>query len=256
MMRKLCTTFFVLILIPLVACRLSGGPREGAVDTNATGTAIAGQVVAQLTVTAAAAPTATSLPATATPVPTPTNTRVVTPTDTPTPIPAPTDTPVPAPTATPVPAPTATPVPEEAATPTPEPAGESLPWTEAIGKPGFAPGQSLGYYLWIDEGSNRIHLRCVTLGGGRLFTGVIKGDAPIRNLNRSRQEGLDVTVREDLNQVDFSWTTAGGPDGLDFDFKGNRLVFHLRMDRQPAAGFVYLGAGSRQVSELPLELYR
>jgi hypothetical protein len=152
-----------------------------------------------------------------------------------------------------VPAPTNTPIPPP--TPTPEPGGTSLPWTEAVGEPSFAPGQNLGYFLWIDSGGT-VHLRCVTHGAGRLFTGVIKGDASIRNLNRIRQEGADVTLREDLNQIDFSWTTAGGPDGLNFDFKGNRLVFHLRIDGQLAVGLVYVGASNRQISDLPLTLYR
>ncbi len=275
MTRKLLTALSVVVVLSFAGCR-PGAALKGGIDVAATGTAIAGQVVAQLTATAAAVPTATPVPAptntpvpppTDTPVPTPTNTLVVPPTDTPvpaptdTPAPAPTDTPVPPPTNTPAPAPTDTPVPPPTNTPapaptnTPEPGGTSLPWTEAVGEPSFAPGQNLGYFLWIDSGGT-VHLRCVTHGAGRLFTDVIKGDAPIRNLNRIRQEGMDVTLREDLNQIDFSWTTAGGPDGLNFDFKGNRLVFHLRIDGQPAVGLVYVGASNRQISDLPLTLYR
>jgi len=232
---------FVLIawFIALLACRPGG--QKGEAGTAATITAVAREVMATLTAQAPV-PTPTSPPPTSTPAPpSPTATLVMPPTDTPTPPPPPTDTPVPPPAPT--------------NTPTPETGGERVHWTEATGEPQFAPGSDLGFFIWVEE-SDIVHLRCVTKGLGRLFSGIIVGDGAIRDVVRTGQELRDWTLRPNVNQIDFQWTTAGGPDGLDFSFKGNNLTFKLRLDGQDASQVVYLGSANRTISSLPLTIYR
>lgn len=255
MARKKCFVWltFVLVVwfITLIACRL-GGQRGGA-GTEATITAVAREVMATLTAQAPA-PTPTPPPPTDTPaLPSPTATLVVPPTDTPVPPPPPTNTPV----APPPPPPTNTPVPPPPPTntPTPETGGERVHWTEATGKPQFTPGSDLGFFIWVEE-SGYIHLRCVTRGAGRVFSGTIVGDGAIRDVVRTGQELRDWTLRPEVNQVDFVWTTAGGPDGLDFLFKGTNLTFKLRLDGQDASQVVYLGGTNHTISSLPLTIYR
>jgi len=128
-------------------------------------------------------------------------------------------------------------------------------WTEATGKPQFAPGSDLGFFIWVEE-PGIVHLRCVTRGLGRLFSGIIVGDGAIRDVVRTGQELRDWTLHPEANQIDFQWTTAGGPDGLDFVFKGTNLTFKLRLDGQDAAQVVYLGSANRTISSLPLTIYR
>lgn len=249
---------FVLVawFIALTACRLGG--QRGGTGTEATITAVAQEVLATLTAQSPI-PTPTSPPPpTNTPAPPiPTATLVVPPTDTPAPLP--TDTPAPPATDTPVPPPPPTDTPTLPPiltnTPPPEIGGERVHWTEATGRPQFAPSHDLGFFIWVEE-PGIVHLRCVTRGLGRLFSGTIFGDGAIRDVVRTRQELGDVTVHPEINRVSFQWTTAGGPDGLDFVFKGTNLTFKLQLDGQDASQVVYLGSTNRTISSLPLTIYR
>ncbi len=204
--------------------------------------------------------------------PTPTNTRVVSavstpeptappplPTDTPsplptdTPLPLLTDTPPPLPTNTPLPLPTDTPA---ASTSEDESNGSTIAWTDADGKPDIASGQDRGYLIWTDN--NRVHIRVTTLGRTRVFSGRIVGNGTILEVKRVGHEKMDVTLRQDLNQMDFSWVSTGGVDGLDFTFSGTDLRFqHLRIDNKSAPTFVIVGVNQLSLDNgLPLHLVR
>lgn len=241
-------TLLLVLLIATTACRLGRllrGQDEQPVPTQP----VAVEPSATLT-PISAEPTAIPAPA----EPLPTSAPVIRPTDTPEPVP--TNTPEPAPTDTPAPEPTPTAEPAPTEPPAEvETSGTEINWGDAAGKPNFAPGQDVGYFVWVN--GNRVHIRVVTRGGIRTFSGRAIGNGALLEVNRVAQEAMDITIREDINQMDFSWVTAGGPDGLDFTFTGTALRLHLRIDNNPAPAFVFVGAAKRTLDNgLPLRLVR
>jgi hypothetical protein len=211
------------------------------------------------TLTTNPSPTPFPLPpahtATPTPQPTPTNTLVIQRTDTPES--PPTDTPTPAPP-TSEPTSTDTPVPEPSPTETlPEPVGNGtkIDWDDADGQPNVISGQDVGYFVWTD--GDRVHIRVLTDGSRQIFSGQAIGNGAIVRVDPLAQEGIEVTIPENVNQMAFQWATAGGPEGLDFTFTGNTLQLNLRIDNQPEPEFVFVGADKLTlVNGLPLQLVR
>lgn len=213
------------------------------------------------TFTAEPSPTPFPLPpdytATPTPPPTPTNTLVIQPADTPEA--PPTDTPTPEPPATPEPTPTDTPIPEPSPTtdtlPQPVGNGTKIDWDDADGQPNVISGQDAGYFVWTD--GDRVHIRVLTDGSRHTFSGQAIGNGAIVRVEPLAQEGIDVTIRENVNQMDFQWATAGGPEGLDFTFTGSTLQLNLRIDNKSEPGLVFVGADNLTlVNGLPLQLRR
>ncbi len=251
------SVWLLILLIVATACRPGRILRRQGAPPKATQPAAAEPTTAPASVEPTSVPvesTPTNTPViqtTDTPEPAPTNTPEPAPTDVPTLEPAPADTPVPEPTATSEPPPTEAPV----ETQEEESSGTTINWDDAAGKPGVTPGQDVGYFVWTDN--NRVHIRVVTKGGTRIFSGRVVGNGAILKVDRVAQEKIDFTLREDINQMDFSWVAAGGPDGLDFTFTGTVLRLHLRIDNQPAPAFVFVGAGRLTLDNgLPLRLVR
>jgi hypothetical protein len=241
--NKLFILLFVL-LIAIIACRLSGSLPEP------------GEVLAPTpTFTVEPSPTPIPLPPEFTPTstlePTQTNTLVVqetytpkpTPTDIPTPESTPTDTPASEP-----PTPT-----ELAAEPTGP--GTEIDWDDAADQPNIFPGQEEGYFIWTD--GNRVHIRVTTEGERLIFSGQAIGNGAIVRIEEVAQEGIDITIREDVNQMDFQWAATGGPDGLDFTFTGDMLQLNLRIEGEAKPELVFVGADRLTLKNgLPLRLVR
>jgi hypothetical protein len=240
---------FILLLVLLIAiitaCRLGGLLRnkpEAAPAPTAT-------------FTVEPSPTPMPLPpeATATPYvePTPTNTLVVQETYTPNPTPTDIPTPEPTPTNTPGPEP---PTPTEPAAEQTGP-GTEIDWADAADRPNVIPGQEEGYFIWTD--GNRVHIRVVTKGERLVFSGRAIGNGAIVRVEEVAQEGIDITIREDVNQMDFQWAATGGPDGLDFTFTGDMLQLNLRIDGEAKPELVFVGADKLTLRNgLPLRLVR
>jgi hypothetical protein len=234
----------LVMLIPAIACQPDELLfRQGAAPTPTP------------TFTIEPSPTPILLPSTftptSTPEPTPTNTLVVqasytpnpTPTDIPTPEPIPTDTPASEP-----PTPTE-PAPEQTGP------GTEIDWDDAADQPNMFPGQEKGYFIWTD--GNRVHIRVATEGERLIFSGQATGNGAIVRIEEVAQEGIDITIREDVNEMDFQWAATGGPDGLDFTFTGDMLQLNLRIDGKAEPELVFVGADRLTLKNgLPLRLVR
>jgi hypothetical protein len=241
--NKLLILPFVL-LIAIIACRLSGSlPEQGAVPPPTP------------TFTVEPSPTPIPLPPEFTPTstlePTPTNTLVVQASYTPNP--TPTDIPTPEPTLTNTPA-SEPPTPTEPAT-EPTGPGTEIDWDDAADQPNMFPGQEKGYFIWTD--GNRVHIRATTEGERLIFSGQATGNGAIVRIEDVAQEKVELTVREDVSEIDFQWGATGGPDGLDFTFTGNMLQLNLRIDGKAEPEFVFVGADRLTLENgLPLRLVR
>jgi hypothetical protein len=232
--RRLLLIEWVVLLMILLACQL-GQPVPAAMPT----------------ATVALKPTLTPipLPPAITPTlaqPTPTNTRVVIATYTPQP------TPTTVPTRTPTPTSELPPT----ASPTPASPGPSsrVEWADTDGEPVIVPGQDEGYFLWTD--GDRVHLRAATKGNKYIFSGQVTGNGAIVSIEKLAPDAK-ITVSQAVNRFDFEWTTAGGPDGLDFTFTGARLILNLFNQGEPklAANLIFVGKDKVQAGN-PLELVR
>lgn len=241
--NKLFILPFVL-LIAIIACRLSGSsPEQGAVPPPTP------------TFTVEPSPTPIPLPPEFTPTstlePTPTNTLVVQKTYTPNP--TPTDIPTSEPTLTNTPA-SEPPTPTEPVT-EPTGPGTEIDWDDAADQPNIFPGQEKGYFIWTD--GNRVHIRATTEGERLIFSGQATGNGAIVRIEDVAQEKVELTIREDVNEMDFQWAATGGPDGLDFTFTGDMLQLNLRIDGKAEPELVFVGADRLTLKNgLPLRLVR
>ena len=140
----------------------------------------------------------------------------------------------------------------------------------------FAPGNSLGYFIWQD--GERWYLEATTNGNERNFRGVIETDgtfADVRTVStqsgdRAEQSPLEklldlvgqnankdsVTMNPDNNQIDLSFRTSGDADGVSFSLRdGAFMKFTLYSDGQVIdASRIYLGRQNRNPAENPFRI--
>jgi hypothetical protein len=158
------------------------------------------------------------------------------------------------------------------------------------GRPAFAEGIDLGYYLWRDEGDTW-HVRWTTMGQQRRFTGSVNAEGgELKNLKRIDVESerkvvyagrpahvvrgprgkvvgvaggrppVVATREQDHIEKDgdarivFAALTNDDIDG--FDFKVDKDVTHLRfvlnVDGRERPGSVEIGANNLKINNLPL----
>ena len=156
------------------------------------------------------------------------------------------------------------------------------------GRPAFAEGTDLGYYLWRD--GDTWHLRWTTLGRMRSFTGLVESEGgKLKSLKRidvesesrvlypgrtrrvvvgprgrARVRGgrapVVATREQDKIEKDgdariiFAARTNDDIDGFDFKVDDNveSLRFVLEVDGRPAANMVDGGKGNYKPGTLPL----
>jgi hypothetical protein len=156
------------------------------------------------------------------------------------------------------------------------------------GRPAFAEGVALGYYVWRD--GDHWHVRWTTMGRTRSFTGsVVSEGGELHSLKRIDVESetrvlypgragrvwvgprgrthvgpgrAPVVVTRDQDKIEkdtdnriiFNARTTGDIDGFDFnvDNKVNLLRFVLDIDGKPMPNFVEAGSANQKPRELPL----
>ncbi len=129
-------------------------------------------------------------------------------------------------------------------------ASELLPWSAAWGEPYFQAGAGLGYYIWQDN--DGVHLRTTTEGRLHQFLGTIRSNGLIWDARRVRPEADD-SLRRRPHQLDFSFRTADGLDGLDFQIDGgSEITFELYQDGVERPVFVHIGSTGRGLLDLPV----
>lgn len=97
----------------------------------------------------------------------------------------------------------------------------------------FRVGATRGYAIWQD--SRGVHLVVTTKGQPHTFTGTIKTDGKIRNIDGDYLEKNDkIKISHDRERLNFKLFTAGTTDKIDFEVQnGHRLKFDLYIDGQP-----------------------
>ena len=156
------------------------------------------------------------------------------------------------------------------------------------GRPAFAEGTDLGYYVWKD--GNRWHVRWTTKGVMRRFTGSVVADAgDLKSLKRIDVESeskvlypgrvrrvavgprgrvhvrpgrgpVVVTKEQDKiekdgdNRIVFNAQTNNDIDGFDFTVepKTSELRFVLHIDGKPAPNLVEVGKNNEKPHDAPL----
>jgi hypothetical protein len=150
------------------------------------------------------------------------------------------------PTDTATPRPTATETPTPAATEEPTPISVNaittmkIDWVDAAGEPDLIIGSDEGLYIWHEGG--RVYLRGLTKGNRYTFQGQANGHGAIVNVD-TFGENVNVTIGDDVSSLSFAWTTTGGPDGVEFSFSGDRLLFNFAIDGnfEPGTNMVFVG---------------
>jgi hypothetical protein len=156
------------------------------------------------------------------------------------------------------------------------------------GRPAFAEGTELGYYVWRD--GEHWHLRWTTMGRTRSFTGsVVSEGGDLHSLKRIDVESetrvlypgraprvwvgprgrthvgpgrAPVVVKRDQDKIEkdgdnrivFATRTTGDIDGFDFrvDDKVNVLRLVLDIDGRPVPNLVEAGSANQKPRALPL----
>jgi len=157
------------------------------------------------------------------------------------------------------------------------------------GRPTFAEGTDLGYYIWKD--GNRWHVRWTTKGASRRFTGSVTSDAgELKSLKRidvesesrvlypgrpshvvigprGRVRGVaggraPVVVTKDQDKIEkdgdhriiFNALTTGDIDGFDFTTEDETrdLTFTMQVNGQPMPGIIQVGKDNIRPRRLPL----
>ena len=120
------------------------------------------------------------------------------------------------------------------------------------GKPNFAALESKGYFLWRDKGG--WHLRWVTKGQKRQFSGTIACDAPFTACEGTDQGPTDAVVLAAAGLIRFDSHSSGGVKGLDFDVdsRATKLSFNLQMDGEAVpADLVRMGYRGNRPEAVP-----
>jgi len=156
------------------------------------------------------------------------------------------------------------------------------------GKPTFAEGTDLAYYVWRD--GNSWHLRWTTQGAARRFTGSVNSDGgKLKSLKRIDVEKetkvlypgragrvwvgprgrahvgpgrapVTATREQDHMEMDgdntilFNALTVGDIDGFDFkvEEKAESLKFNLNINGEPRPLLVQIGKENQKPRQLPL----
>ena len=138
------------------------------------------------------------------------------------------------------------------------------------GRPAFAEGTELGYYIWKD--GQRWHVRWTTMGASRRFTGSVAADAgELHSLKRVDVESesrvlypgrAPVVVTKDQDKIEkdgdsrivFNALTTGDIDGFDFttDDKTSELRFTMQVNGQPMPNIIEVGRNNERPHRLPL----
>jgi hypothetical protein len=165
-----------------------------------------------------------------------------------------------------------------------------IPAARFDGRPAFAEGIDLGYYLWRDEGDTW-HVRWTTMGQQRRFTGSVNAEGgELKNLKRidveterrvlypgrparvvrgpaGRVRGVRpgrapaVATREQDHfekdgdaRIVFAALTDDDIDGFDFkvDKDVTLLRFVLNVEGRERPGSVEIGANNARINNLPL----
>lgn len=106
--------------------------------------------------------------------------------------------------------------------------------TDVQGVPSsLRPGGPVGYYIWSED--NLWHIR--TTGPdmtSKSFTGTISTDGTIKAIRLVRGDPGDSYSLPTPGEIDFTFTTRRGVDGLDFTIPdGTQLTFTLNLDGAP-----------------------
>ena len=120
------------------------------------------------------------------------------------------------------------------------------------GKPNFAPNESKGYFLWRDKSG--WHLRWVTMGQRRQFSGTIACDAPFTACEGTELGAADAVALASQELIRFDSHSSGGVKGLDFDVDGRatKLSFNLLMDGEAVPpDLVRIGYRGNRPSAVP-----
>jgi hypothetical protein len=156
------------------------------------------------------------------------------------------------------------------------------------GRPAFAEGTELGYYIWKD--GQQWHVRWTTKGAARRFTGTVVADAGefhklkrvdvesesrvlypgrprhvvVGPRGRARVVGgrAPVVVSKDQDKVEkegdrlivFNALTVGDIDGFDFttDDRMSELRFTMQVNGQPMPNIIEVGKNNDKPHHLPL----
>jgi hypothetical protein len=157
------------------------------------------------------------------------------------------------------------------------------------GRPTFAEGNDLGYYIWKD--SNHWHVRWTTRGATRRFTGSVASDVgELKKLKRidvesetrvlypgrpahvvvgprGRVRGVapgraPVVVSKDQDKIEmdgdhrivFNALTTGDIDGFDFNTEDEtkELRFTMQVNGQPMPAIIQVGKDNIRPRRLPL----
>ena len=171
-----------------------------------------------------------------------------------------------------------------------QPLAAQVPAARFDGRPAFAEGIDLGYYLWRDEGETW-HVRWTTMGQQRRFTGSVNAEGgELKNLKRidveaerrvlypgrparvvrgpaGRVRGVRpgrtavvATKEQDRFEKDgdarivFAALTDDDIDGFDFkvDKDVTLLRFVLNVEGRERPGSVEIGANNTKINNLPL----
>lgn len=137
--------------------------------------------------------------------------------------------------------------------------GSAFAWAPRVeGKPdAFEQGKSRGYFIWHDD--NGLHMWTTTRGQQHRFSGVIRTDGRIVDVQGKRLEGGDrFGVGPERHELKFDFETAGGDDGVNFRIEGgDRVNFELFIDgHRINPGEIHIGDRGWHPERSEFTLYR
>ena|SRR5579871_6206114 len=143
-------------------------------------------------------------------------------------------------------------------------ATSAFAWQNRIeGQPAsLEPGSSAGYYFWHD--GSGLHLWTTDPDNvNKTYTGTITTDGQFGFVSLERPEGDDSYSQVGTNEIDFTFHTGDGIDGVNFDILGGGRV-NLSLQTVDSGGTthqinvdnIYLGAYSVHPDHNPLSVSR
>ncbi|HLG72431.1 MAG TPA: hypothetical protein VK009_18595 [Chloroflexota bacterium] len=124
---------------------------------------------------------------------------------------------------------------------------------------GFHAGDASGVYIWHTAGVDHgWHLETTDprTGGVHTYTGTLTTDGKFSDVHLVRAENDDSATIDGNGNLNFSFRTASGIDGMDFrDPGGTHITFNLSMDGSPLpTSEINLGDNSRHPASNPFTL--
>jgi DNA-binding beta-propeller fold protein YncE len=129
-----------------------------------------------------------------------------------------------------------------------------IPEFQVYGKPDYAVGEDLGYFIWSDDGRTW-HIRWTANSVEHTFEGVVHSTSPFVGVNIVDRESEYDSFSTSSHSVSFSTMETNGEDGLDLVVANDGIItFELNIDSIPIPHLVKIGAGDNVPTSLPLPL--